>query len=338
MDDIIQMPFEVIKDESEIILDADKIPTDEIQKALRFFSRAGNVGQKIKKTIDQESDYILKIPKDIKEGLDKGFFWFNEKKDGGGILPDVWGFSEEGRKRVQERLTVEKGVKDYSSLSDSLQSYATQQQLAQMAEDLKNVLEIVERIDAGMTADRFAEIEGACDLLEDAKLMVDPENRREAIMEAISNLTTGSKKLEKQIRLRLEKFDKIPDKPVMIWGKMVFSINYAKVMDKKADEINDYFGYYEKSMTLLAYAYMMLGEEKSMNSTFKRFNSTIHGLNLENYQSIQNLHPNLYLDDKWFMRQFDYGNTLPEQLKKIDIRESDFITLRISGTQFKEVI
>ena len=338
MDEIIKMPYEVISEESQIIIDADKIPTDEVKRILRVFSRAGNIGLKIKKTIDQESDYILKIPKDIKQGIDKGIYWFNEKKEGGGILPDVWGFSEEGKKRVKERLTVEKGVKDYTSLSDSLQSYATQQQLAEMAEDLKNVLELVERIDAGMTADRFAEIEGACDLLEDAKLMENPENRRDTILEAVSKLTIGSKKLEKQIKMRLEKFDKIPDKSFKIWSKMIFSINYVKSIDKNADAIDEYFGYYEKSMILLAYSYMMLEEEKSMERTFKRFTTTIHGFDLENYQSIQNLHPNLCLEDKWFMRQFDYGDTLPDKIKKIDIRESDYITLRISGNQFQEVI
>ena len=117
MEDIIKMPYEVIDDESEIILDADMIPVDEIRRVIGFFSQAGNIGLKIKDTIDAESDYILKIPKDIRDGLDKGILWFNEKKDGSGILPDVWGFSEEGKKKVQERLTVEKGVKDYGSLS-----------------------------------------------------------------------------------------------------------------------------------------------------------------------------------------------------------------------------
>ena len=74
-------------------------------------------------------------------------------------------------------------------------------------------------------------------------------------------------------------------------------------------------------MTLLAYSFMMLGEEKSMERIFKKFNFTIHGLDLDNFQTIQNLHPNLNLEDKMFMRQFDYGETLPEKIKKIDIRE-----------------
>ena len=339
MEDIIKMPYEVIDDESEIILDADMIPVDEIRRVIGFFSQAGNIGLKIKDTIDAESDYILKIPKDIREGLDKGILWFNEKKDGSGILPDVWGFSEEGKKKVQERLTVEKGVKDYGSLSDSLQSYAMQQQLAQMAEDLKTVMETVERIDAGMTSDRFAVIEGACNMLEDAKLMNDPENRKNAIMGAAQSLASGSNKVERQLKMRLERFDKIPNSSVGIFFNMLFSVkDYKNSIDKKADEIDEYFEYYEKSMALLAYAYMMLGEEKSMKNVFYRFRNTIQNLNLDNFQSIKNLHPSLPLDDKWFMRQSDYGDTLPERLKKIDIRESDYITFKIHGSQLQEVI
>ncbi len=338
MEEIIKMPYEVIKDDSEVVIDTEKIPTDEVNKILRILGQAGNIGIKIKETINQDSDYILKIPQNIKEGLDKGIFWFNEKKDGGGILPDVWGLSEEGKKRVKERLTVEKRGKDYSSLSDSLQNYATQQQIAQMAEDLKSVLEIVERIDAGMTANLFAEIEGACDSIEDAKTMEDPENRREILLQAASDLARGARKLEHQIKLRLERFDKIPEKKYQIIGKMVFGVNYVKSVNKKADEIDNFFDYYERSMLLLAYAYLMLGEEKSMQRTFKRFSTTIHSLDLENYQSIQNLHPNLYLEDKWFKRQFDYGETMPEKVRKLDVRESDYLTLRISGSVLQEVL
>ena len=97
MGEIIEIKNEELVDiKSGINIDANKIPKDKLRLLMMDLKNLYGIGKAFMDTI-QDGEYVLKIPKDIKEGMDKGFYWFCDKKDGSGKLPDVWGYNEEGK-------------------------------------------------------------------------------------------------------------------------------------------------------------------------------------------------------------------------------------------------
>ena len=340
MGEIVEIKKEELADldiKSGIKVDANKIPKEKLRALFMDLKNLYGIGHAFMETI-QDGEYVLKIPKDIKEGMDKGFYWFCDKKDGSGQLPDVWGFTEEGKKALKERLTVEKKI-PMDGVSDALYNHAQQQQMAQMMEELKEIHEDVRQILQGQTDDRFAIIEGAYDQLKFANETADPNIRRDLIVGAIGKLTDGERKIYKTLQTKLERFKKIPQSKAGIYFKMFTDVkNYNDKKNKEADEICKYFDYYEKAMLLIAYSFSVLDEEKAVNKVYRSFEERVTALNTENFQTIQYLHPGMYLEDKWYMNKADYSLSLETHIKSLQLQNNEYFNLRIEGQLLKEVV
>lgn len=338
MGEIIEIKNEELEDiKSGINIDANKIPKDKLRALMMDLKNLYGIGKAFMDTI-QDGEYVLKIPKDIKEGMDKGFYWFCDKKDGSGKLPDVWGYNEEGKKLLKERLTVEKKL-PVDGVADALYNHAQQQQMAQMMEELKEIHEDIQQILQGQTDDRFAQIEGAYHQLELANEATDPDIKRDLIVDAIGKLTDGESKIYKSLQTRLDRFKKIPQSKAGIYFKMFTDVkNYNDKKNNEADEICKYFEYYEKAMILIAYSFSVLNQEKAVKRVYNNFEERVLSLNTENFITIQNLHPNMDLSNEWYTNKEDYSKTLEMNIDSLRIQNNDYFNLRIEGQLLKEAI
>lgn len=320
-------------EERFVTIDIDKIPEKDRKNYLAKVAGFLGIAIDLKEHFSQDGLYVLKIPKDIKEGLDKGVYYFAKKSDGSGILPDV---HEVAGKGIKERLTVEK-VEEYGNLANGLQQYAVQQQLSQISDQLEEVYNIVKEIKEIQKAGIFGKIKAGYDLIRQASLFTDSDIQKQQILNALQSLQEGSNVVYEVLYKKLPEFEKIPENKAGIKLKMALKNKYKNHLDEKADEIEEFFKYYEKSCCLIAIAYMYLNQKEAMEAQIQQYIDNIKKLDVSNYKTILNLHPELDDNSFWFNNLENYSRTVYSSIEDFANRDYTYLELTVNGKDLLEV-
>lgn len=242
---------------------------------------------------------VVNIPKDIKEGIEKGVAWLNEKKDGSGILPQVMVESESGRKQVKKILTAESKSfvpEDlHRALTQDLNGIYLQQQLPAIAAQLEETLDCVYQIKQGQKDDRVGALLGAINQIHYAL----DTNDETALKNAIGSLQKESRMLGESLKTLVSTFGEVPESKLQLIVKMVFGMDYSTKRKSELEEIAEYFGLYEKAQEALVVGAYLANGEIGMKSMLAQRRAFLESLDVNNLQTLKNLLPASALEHKW---------------------------------------
>ena len=292
------------------------------------------------------TEYVARFSKKAQEGLDSGEFKLMTKKTGE-ILGDVMGKSEaSNRMVVKERpVLVERTVPNVTSeqqaqtISSDLYSIALQQQMAEVAAKLDEMIEVAKRIEQGQQDDRIALIEAAERELRQAAVSKYEENRLECIRNARRFLSEGTSKIAKTMSRRLQSVDGVPEfQPAIVWKMLSSKGVYVDEMDDWFNKVQDDFDVLERAYALHALCVLALDEPKMLDILFDDYRNELVSMDTDKLRTMVNIHPERRADFKkaWFADVLGHVEAKQTEVKLLV--EGEYIDVTITGKMLLEAI
>lgn len=294
----------------------------------------------------ETTEYVARFSKKAQEGLDSGEFKLMAKKTGE-ILGDVMGKSETSNRMVvkEKHTLVERTVPGVTSaqqaqtISADLYNIALQQQMAEVAAKLDEMIEVAKRIEQGQQDDRVALIEAAERELRLAAVAEDEENRLECVRNARRFLSEGTSQIAKTMNRRLQSVDGVPEfQPAIVWKMLSSKGVYVEEMDDWFNKVQDDFDVLERAYALHALCVLALDEPKMLDILFDDYRNDLASMDTDKLLTMANIHPERRKDFKkaWFADALGYVEAKQTEAKLLV--EGEYIDVTITGQMLLEAI
>lgn len=289
----------------------------------------------------EATEYVLRIPKGIQEGLDSGTYKLMQKRTGELVGEVLQKSANSNRMVVKQKLEVVERttshVVDTGSLMTDLTSIAIQQQMAEISAQLDEMIDIAKRIEQGQQNDRFALIQAAEELLGLAAVTGDDNERRSLIRKAQARLVEGANKVSLAIGELIQSVESVPKSEAAITWKMLFTHgNYYEKMDEWFDRVQESFEMLEKAYGLLVLCAIATDEPDQINALLDGFASKIRGMDTRRLLSMGHLHPEVDFSGEWFADSKGYITARKEDA--LLIAGGEYIDVKLTGRMLMEAI
>lgn len=287
----------------------------------------------IKKTVN----YIVRIPIEYQEAFSKGEVVLNRNSKNGNTWPQLVRVAPNGKKTIVANLKVceQMGIENnpFPNIVQNMNNIYIQKQIAQVAETVKKIYKIVERIEMGQHSDRVALIKTGKNQIMTAMDLVGDKRSRELQL-ARNNLIVGRTQLLEEMQNLINGFSKIPSNYIMLWKKEIFHSGYFREKDEEFYRIQNCYALYLEATKLIAYSLILDGDVIAVDNFFEQSADEMGEIDFSNVESIENLHPNIPIC--FYHRQVEFINV--EKELAIEMGEHyDYVEVKLSGKKLLEV-
>ena len=295
MDDVIEIPAEDVEivDTEEYFTDIDEkfsvMPTvaksllkgakEAFQKIEQMLYSAPSVLNTIKASVPQETFQAI-LSDEQKEKIASGALKLMTKKDGSLMANLV----DPKTNKIVSTISLDK-VKVTPELSQAMTSYATQMQMAQIAEQIQTVQLAVEEVRQGQEYDRLATAYSCQQKLLQASAIKNPDLRSIALLGIVSD-AEDSRNLLMQSQSANVTF--ISSQPETMWGKLVSGAKPDKI-DSRMIEIRESLCAVNMVSLVEAVAYQEMGETESARISLQYYADYLKKTYLEKKDLVQRL-------------------------------------------------
>ena len=292
-------------------------------------------------SIEKGAEYVVQIPVKYQKQFESGEYFLNRNKTTGLEFPTLMKKAPNGRYQFVDALPIKKQEfikgNPFQDICNNYHNIYMQQQIAQLAEAVRETYEVAKLIMEGQQDDRIALIEAGREEIELALTLKDPEARKRHIEQGRNNLITGKSQLGKALERRINRFDPIPKNPILRFGKSCLKSKYLDKKDDEYEKIEECFILYNKATRLLAMSWGLTGELDALQSTYDGSISFIKQLDYTNIKTIE------YSHEKSDLSNLFYKSGIPgmRKEKKVCLNAAenyDYISIEISGDELLEVI
>lgn len=336
------------QDESiSVELDARRMPADKAATLVNQIVQYAHFTRDIARMITESpetTEYVLRIPKSVQEGLDSGEYSLMKRKTGE-ILAEVMHKSETSNRTViKQKLDVVERTKEAATATQQSEAITTdfynvaiQQQMAEISAQLEDVLKGVQRIEQGQQDDRYALIEAAESQLKLAMVANDEAHRLEAIRSAQHFLQEGSAKIARAMARRLQEVEGVPEfAPAIVWKMLSTRGNYYDEMNDWFDRVQDDFDILERAHALLALCAIAIGEPDMLPVLMDDYRKRLGTMATSKLLTMGRIHPELDLTDEWFADVGGYLDTREEATRRLT--DGDYIEITLTNKMLTEAI
>lgn len=333
---------EIVKDitDSKVLIVKEDMEDIDFQGVVNKVLQCMNIGGVIS-SIEKGVEYVVQIPAKYQRQFDSGEYFLNQNKTTGTEWPTLMKKAPNGRYQFVDALPIKKQefVKGdpFQDICNNYHNIYMQQQIAQLAEAVRETYEVAKLIEEGQQDDRIALIEAGREEIELALTLKDSESRKRHIEQGRNNLITGKNQLAKALERRINRFDPIPKNPILRFGKSCLKVNYLNKKDDEYEKIEDGFILYNKATRLLAMSWGLTGELDALQSTYDGSISFIKKLDYTNIKTIEYAHEKSDLSDLFYKSAIS-GMRNEKRVCLNAAKNYDYISIEISGDELLEVI
>ena len=205
---------------------------------------------KFLESLQGQTVLIPKLSAFAQQKLASGDWHWVFAKDGSGILTTL-----RDAKSFTEQVKLEE-VSFRPELVDSLVNVAQASSLAQLAEQINQLSDAVERIAAGQHFDRIARFYAARQLYIEAMGMTNSEHRRLALLNAAQVATEAAAGLQQELRYELT---------------TLAATKGTKQLDRSTQRIADGFSHLNDTVQVSVFAYSALGEQQALLASVRGY-------------------------------------------------------------------
>lgn len=235
-----------------------------------------------------EETFQAILSKDQKDQIAKGALKIMTKKDGSLMANLV----NPNTKKIVSTVSL-KSVKVTPEITQAMTSYATQMQMAQIAEQIQVVQLAVEEVRQGQEYDRLSTAYSCQQKLIQAMSLKNPELRQTSLLR-IAHDAEDSRNLLMQTQNMNVEF--IKTQPETFWGKMVSRATPEKI-NSRINEIRESLCAVNMTSLAEALAYQEMGEEDAARISLEYYSDYIK---------------KTYLESKGFVERLDMIDPAPE--------------------------
>lgn len=308
-----------------------------VNNVLAFLGNSACEIENLKNVINPKSVYIAEIPFEIQKKLETGEFQIMKSKDGK-YLSNIIDTSLPGNRNIVHQLRLkEEQVNtslELSNLSNSLNSIAIQQGIANLSKQLSECSLKIDQIKRELRNDKIGQLRGASNNLEQAFLV--SENKRESlIFNSISSLNDVRSKFIKCLEEDSKFIDGIKDDKIGRGLQRFFQqVKYNECEEVYHNAQEAYQGILESTI-LLAVAYQSLGEYKVIEKVFESLDELFDKYG-EKYSKLGQI---VYTEEyKWHENYNQIKQIKNNFQNNLNLKNFDLIQLEFKGEDLLEQI
>lgn len=250
----------------------------------------------IVQNIQKGSEYVVQIPVEFKKQYESGEFWIMKNLKNGKEWPTLMKKGANGKNEIVTPLAIKKESfvqgNPIQDLTQQFQMMQIQSQIQKQNEVLEDICETVKHVEQGQMNDRIALLEAGRDQIIYAMERDDSDSgKRTAIENGISSMIEAQNQIFKELEYRVNNFKSIPSsRPQRILEEFVHS-DYLNKQSEAYNKIVDYYELYKEATKYIAFAHVLIGQEKSMSKIYGNSIDKMQSLNYENLRTIEYIHP-----------------------------------------------
>lgn len=301
-----------------------------LQALTDIFSHAEITADAVK-YIQRGTVYLAEIPKNLQRDFTEGNLKFLEKKTGE-VVGNIVGPNNFGTKGYA--VIKDAGIL-HSDIPHDLTTIAMQQQLARMAEAIDEVRSRVVELQKTYDESLLGELRGMRDQLAQVQSVDDLENQRDLIRGAITNINLSRGKVTQRLIAEMQKIPEIPQSALRLFFKTLLQDIREKAIIGY-EKIQELFSYYLAASELLAFAYALLGEQRTYQDIFTPDGELLDDKRLANLKNCE-----AYLgisDERWYSAPERYLECIERKAQKVFLQSPDTISIEVTGDQVLEAI
>lgn len=271
----------------------------------------------VRAAVPEETFGVL-LTDEQKKQLAKGTLELMTKKDGSLMANLI----NPKTKKIVSTISLEK-IRLSPELSQAMTSYATQMQMAQIAEQIRSVQIAVEEVRQGQEYDRLATAYSCQQKLLQAMAIKNPELKKMALLRIVSD-AEDSRNLLMQSQNNNVEF--IRNQPESFWGKLVSGSTPEKI-NSRMEELRESLCAVNMVSLVEALAYQEMGEPEAARLSLEYYSEYLY---------------NTYLRSKGFVERLDmidpspenyWSKTLPDINRKIQALPCNTERLPLTGDE-----
>ena len=313
-----------------------KIPFDKVINRVLNFVNVSDIIQNIQK----DSEYVVQIPVEFKKQYESGEFWIMKNLKNGKEWPTLMKKGSNGKNEIVTPLAIKKKSfvqgNPIQDLTQQFQMMQIQSQIQKQNEILEDICETVKHIEQGQMNDRIALLEAGKDQIIYALERDDSDpGKRTAIENGISDMIQAQNQIFKEFEYQVLNFKPIPEsKPQRILEEFIHS-DYLNKQSNNYNKIVDYYELYKEATKYIAFAHVLIGQEKSISKIYSNSIGKMQSLNYGNLRTIEYIHPK---ENYQFLYDEDIKQLEEDRKNCVLIsRKYDSLSIEFTGEQLLEI-
>lgn len=303
-----------------------------ISKVLTTVFSQAELAADVVKHIQRGTVYLAEIPKKLQKDFTEGNLKFMEKNSGE-MVGEIVGLNNFGNKG---HVIIKDAENLHSNIPHDLTTIAMQQQLAQMAAVLDEVRSRVVELQRTYDESLLGDLRGMRDQLAQVQNIDDLENQRDLIRGAITQLNLTKGKITQRL---ITEMQKIPDIPQSVWKRFFITLTkegFRNNVITGYEKIQELFGYYLAASQLLAYAYALLGEQRTYEDIFTPDSELLKEGMLAKLKKSE---PYLGIwDERWYNAPTKYLGQIEREAQRVFLANPETIQIEVTGEEILEAI
>lgn len=306
--------------------------------ALQMFN-AADIMSKVKKG----AEYIVQIPAEYQEQLRSGALEMMHGDKSGKTWATIVRKLANGKQKIVANCPITEQMRyqgnTIQGMTNTYQNLYMQQKLAELSEQIKDVYDVVLRIEQGQMDDRIGKLlSGRNDLQLALKNPDDAGRKREAEL-ARSKISEAQSQIGQVFKSRIEAFEAIPEAR---WKKRmseVFSLRTRYMMQKNEEfnKLQEYFAFYLRATQLLAWSFTVVNDSERAETVFKQAIDHLRTIDFSKVQTLDYIYPANTMEDAFYKQSASYLHA-EQELCLDEAKPYEFIQLTFSHEDLKEAI
>ena len=285
------------------------------------------------------AQYVVQIPAQFQEAYESGEMFIMENMKTGKKWPSLMQVMENGRNQVVTPLPIaEQAIfqgNPIQELANSHHNMLMQQQVARLAEMLKDTYKVVKQIKQGQMDDRVGLLDAGRNGLILAMSLPEGDERNRQIDSSRQNLLLGQAQIAKALERSVEAFQPVSKYALVRFARELGHSGYLAEKSQEVQEMQDMYDQYLVATKLLAASYVMTGNTQTAEDTFRLSERTIQGIDFSKVETIGYQHKGL--TDMFYTAPAGYIAAERDECLE-EAKQYDYVALEVSGEELLEVL
>ena len=285
------------------------------------------------------TQYVVQIPAQFQEAYESGEMFIMENMKTGKKWPSLMQVMENGRNQVVTPLPIaEQAIfqgNPIQELANSHHNMLMQQQVARLAEMLKDTYKVVKQIKQGQMDDRVGLLDAGRNGLILAMSLPEGDERNRQIDSSRQNLLLGQAQIAKALERSVEAFQPVSKYALVRFARELGHSGYLAEKSQEVQEMQDMYDQYLVATKLLAASYVMNGNTQTAEDTFRLSERTIQGIDFSKVETIGYQHKGL--TDMFYTAPAGYIAAERDECLE-EAKQYDYVALEVSGEELLEVL
>ena len=288
-------------------------------------------------------EYVVQVPAEFRADLASGALEMLHGEESGKTWATIVRKLANGKNEIVANCPIAEELRvkgnPVQDMTGVYQNLYMQQKLNELSEQIKEVYDVVKRIEQGQTDDRIGILMSGRDDMLIALQNPDKFERTQEIIEARSKISEAQHRIGQVLKSRIEDFKPVHRNPAIHVLREFASLrtNYMSKRDEEFQQLQDYFELYLRATEYLASSFLVVEDTARAETVYQQARSFLQSIDYKHLQTLDSIYPKGSMADAFYHQSEQYIED-EKQLCLEEAKPYDFVQIEIPGEYLKEVV